>query len=216
MSITTVNPATGAELVTYPVMSDAEIDIALDRASLAQHRWANEDFKVRGEVLRAAAEVLRERDRELSLLITREMGKPLTEALAEVHKCASGLEFYADNAHTFLAEQVYDTSADRSWVSYEPVGVVLAVMPWNFPLWQVFRFAAPALMAGNAALLKHSPNTTGCALACQDVLAAAGLPTGLFTALLVAESDVPATTERLIADPRVGAVTITGLSLIRI
>ena len=100
--------------------------------------------------------------------------------------------------------------ADRSWVSYEPVGVVLAVMPWNFPLWQVFRFAAPALMAGNAALLKHSPNTTGAALACQDILLAAGLPDGLFTALLVAEPEVPATTERLIADPRVGAVTITG------
>jgi succinate-semialdehyde dehydrogenase/glutarate-semialdehyde dehydrogenase len=105
---------------------------------------------------------------------------------------------------------VYDTSADRSWVSYEPVGVVLAVMPWNFPLWQVFRFAAPALMAGNAALLKHSPNTTGSALACQQILVDAGLPDGLFTALLVAEPDVPAATERLIADPRVGAVTITG------
>ena len=110
----------------------------------------------------------------------------------------------------FLADEVYETSADRSWVSYEPVGVVLAVMPWNFPLWQVFRFAAPALMAGNAALLKHSPNTTGAALACQEILSAAGLPDGLFTALLVAEPDVPATTERLIADPRVGAVTITG------
>ncbi len=138
------------------------------------------------------------------------MGKPLGEARAEVHKCADGLEFYAEHAPRFLAEEIYDTSADRSWVSYEPVGVVLAVMPWNFPLWQVFRFAAPALMAGNAALLKHSPNTTGAALACQHILSSAGLPDGLFTALLVAEPQVPAVTERLIADPRVGAVTITG------
>ena len=122
----------------------------------------------------------------------------------------TGLQFYAEHAQTFLADEIYETAADRSWVSYEPVGVVLAVMPWNFPLWQVFRFAAPALMAGNAALLKHSPNTTGAALACQHILTAAGLPDGLFTTLLVAEPQVPAVTERLIADPRVGAVTITG------
>jgi succinate-semialdehyde dehydrogenase / glutarate-semialdehyde dehydrogenase len=208
--LTTVNPATGAELASYPVMTDAEIDAALDNAAAAQMLWAGEDFKVRGEVLRAAAALLRERDTELALLVTREMGKPLAESTAEVHKCAIGLEYYADNAATYLADEVYETSADRSWVSYEPVGVVLAVMPWNFPLWQVFRFAAPALMAGNAALLKHSPNTTGSALACQQILADAGLPAGLFTALLVAEPEVPATTERLIADPRVGAVTITG------
>lgn len=208
--IVTVNPATGAELASYPVMSDTEIDAALDRAAEAQKSWAAEDFKVRGEVLRAAATLLRERDTELALLVTREMGKPLAESTAEVHKCAIGCEYYADNASTYLADEVYETSADRSWVSYEPVGVVLAVMPWNFPLWQVFRFAAPALMAGNAALLKHSPNTTGSALACQQILADAGLPDGLFTTLLVAEPDVPVTTERLIADPRVGAVTITG------
>lgn len=209
-SIVTINPATGAKLASYAAMTPAQIDLALDLAASAQSAWATEDFKVRAEVLRAAAGVLRERDDELATLVTREMGKPLAESLAEVHKCATGLEFYADHAHEFLADEVYSTSADRSWVSYEPVGVVLAVMPWNFPLWQVFRFAAPALMAGNAALLKHSPNTTGSALACQDVLAAAGLPDGLFTALVVAEPDVPATTERLIADPRVGAVTITG------
>src|SRR6185369_3840720 len=152
-----------------------------------------------GEVLRAAATVLRERDAKLALLVTREMGKPLAEALAEVHKCATGLEFYADHAPDFLGEEIYQTSADRSWVSYEPVGVVLAVMPWNFPLWQVFRFATPALMAGNAALLKHSPDTTGAALACQHILTATELPDGLFTALLVADPQVPAITERLIA-----------------
>ncbi|WP_029113122.1 NAD-dependent succinate-semialdehyde dehydrogenase [Mycobacterium sp. URHB0044] len=208
--IVTINPATGVQLASYAAMTPAQIEAALNTADLAQQAWAEEDFKVRGEVLRTAAGLLRDRDAELALLITREMGKPLPEARAEVHKCAAGLEFYADNAQTFLANEPFETSADRSWVSYEPVGVVLAVMPWNFPLWQVFRFAAPALMAGNATLLKHSPNTTGAALACQDILSSAGLPDGLFTALLISEPDVPATTERLIADSRVGAVTITG------
>ncbi|MDG4662977.1 NAD-dependent succinate-semialdehyde dehydrogenase [Mycobacterium sp. 236(2023)] len=208
--ITTVNPATGAVLATYPAMTDAEIDQSLDAAARAQLAWSQTDFGTRSHILRAAAAQLRERDADLTLLITREMGKPLAEATAEVHKCATGLEYYADHASDYLADEVYETSADRSWVSYEPVGVVLAVMPWNFPLWQVFRFAAPALMAGNAALLKHSPNTTGAALACQEILTAAGLPDGLFTALVVDEADVPSVTERLIGDPRIGAVTITG------
>ncbi|HEY5853852.1 MAG TPA: NAD-dependent succinate-semialdehyde dehydrogenase [Aldersonia sp.] len=209
-TITTVNPATGQTLTTYPAMSREQIDALLNTAAAAQQRWAGLDFKERGEILRAGAAEIRIRREDLAALVTREMGKPLVESRADVDKCAWGLEFYADNAHTFLADEPVDTSADASWVSYEPVGIVLAIMPWNFPLWQVFRFAAPALMAGNAALLKHSPNTTGSALACEQVLCAAGLPAGLFAALLVAESDVPATTERLIADPRVGAVTITG------
>ena len=138
------------------------------------------------------------------------MGKPIVESEAEVEKCAVGLEYYAEHAQAFLADERYDTAADDSWVSYEPVGIVLAIMPWNFPLWQGFRFAAPALMAGNATVLKHSPNTTGTALRAQQILTDAGLPTGLFTTLLVAETDVPAVTEKLIADPRFGAVTITG------
>ncbi|AFA75468.1 aldehyde dehydrogenase-like protein [Gordonia polyisoprenivorans VH2] len=209
-SITTVNPASGAVLAEYAAMSGPEIDAILERAAAAQKRCARADDKTRGDVLRVAAGVLRRRSDELAVLVTREMGKPLRESAAEVEKCALGLEYYAEHAPEFLADEPYETSADRSWVSYEPVGVVLAIMPWNFPLWQVFRFAAPALMAGNAALLKHSPNTTGAALACQEVLESAGLEPGLFTTLLVAEPDVPATTERLIADPRIGAVTITG------
>jgi succinate-semialdehyde dehydrogenase/glutarate-semialdehyde dehydrogenase len=138
------------------------------------------------------------------------MGKPLAESRAEVGKCATACDWYAEHAAAFLADEPVETAADRSWIGYEPVGVVLAVMPWNFPLWQVLRFAAPALMAGNAALLKHSPNTTGCAIAVQRLFAAAGAPDGLFTALVVAEPDVPAVTARLIGDPRIGAVTITG------
>jgi succinate-semialdehyde dehydrogenase/glutarate-semialdehyde dehydrogenase len=209
-TVVTVNPATGKRLAEYPAFSGAEVDAALDRAAAAQTGWAALPFPARAEVLHRAAEGLRRGVEDLALLVTREMGKPLAEARAEVEKCATACDFYAEHAADLLADEPVATSADRSWIGYEPVGVVLAVMPWNFPLWQVLRFAAPALMAGNAALLKHSPNTTGCALAVQRVLADAGAPAGLFTALVVAEPDVPAVIRRLIDDPRIGAVTITG------
>ncbi|AQT80976.1 NADP-dependent succinic semialdehyde dehydrogenase [Mycolicibacterium litorale] len=209
-TIATVNPATGATLAEYPAMTAAQIDSAVATATAAQSTWATVGFEGRSDVLRTAAAVLRTREEQLSRLVTREMGKPLTESRAEIHKCATGLEFYAVHAASLLADEDYPTPADRSWVSYEPLGLVLAIMPWNFPLWQVFRFAAPALMAGNAALLKHSPNTTGSALACQDIFTDAGLPDGLFTTLVITEAEVPTAVEQLIADPRVGAVTITG------
>jgi succinate-semialdehyde dehydrogenase/glutarate-semialdehyde dehydrogenase len=209
-AITTINPATGAELSVYPVTSPAAIEAAVERSAAAQRAWAATDAVRRGEVIAAAAAVLRRRSDELAQLVTREMGKPLAESRAEVEKCAWACEYYAENAAAFLGDEEVTTSADRSWISYEPVGIVLAVMPWNFPLWQVIRFAAPALMAGNGALLKHSPNTTGCALAVADVLEEAGLPAGLFAALVVAEADVPETTASIIADPRIGAVTVTG------
>jgi succinate-semialdehyde dehydrogenase / glutarate-semialdehyde dehydrogenase len=208
--LTTVNPATGKPLADYPVLSDTAVDLALDQAAAAQTRWAELLIGDRATVLRRAAEVMHSDMEELALMVTREMGKPLAEARAEVDKCATACGYYAEHAAEHLADQPATTSADRSWVGYEPIGVVLAIMPWNFPLWQVFRFAAPALMAGNAALLKHSPNTTGCALAVQRILSAAGAPEGLFTALVIAEPEVPEVTRRLIEDPRVGAVTITG------
>jgi succinate-semialdehyde dehydrogenase / glutarate-semialdehyde dehydrogenase len=209
-AVVTVNPATGERLAEYPAFSDADVDTALDRAAGAQAGWAARAFPERAAVLRRTAEILRAEVKDLALLVTREMGKPLAEARAEVEKCATACDYYAEHAGDFLADEPVATSADRSWIGYEPVGVVLAVMPWNFPLWQVLRFAAPALMAGNAALLKHSPNTTGCAFAVERVLADAGAPAGLFAALVVAEPDVPAVTRRLIDDPRIGAVTITG------
>jgi succinate-semialdehyde dehydrogenase / glutarate-semialdehyde dehydrogenase len=209
-AVVTVNPATGERLAEYPVLSDADVDAALDRAAAAQTGWAALPCAERAEVLRRAAGILRAEVEDLALLVTREMGKPLAESRAEVEKCATACDYYADHAGDFLADEPVATSADSSWIGYEPVGVVLAVMPWNFPLWQVLRFAAPALMAGNAALLKHSPNTTGCGLAVERVLADAGAPAGLFAALVVAEPDVPAVTRRLIDDPRIGAVTITG------
>ena len=209
-AVVTVDPATGRRLAEYPAFSGADVDAALDRAAATQVGWATLPVTGRAAVLRRAAVLLREGAEELALLVTREMGKPLAESRAEVEKCATACDWYAEHAAALLADEPVETAADRSWIGYEPVGVVLAVMPWNFPLWQVLRFAAPALMAGNAALLKHSPNTTGCAIAVQRLFAAAGAPDGLFTALVVAEPDVPAVTARLIGDPRIGAVTITG------
>ena len=209
-AVVTVNPATGERLAEYPAFTDAEVDAALTSADAAQRPWGALPIEQRAPVLRRVAAILRDEADDLAVLITREMGKPLAESRAEVEKCATTCDFYADHAAVFLADEPVETAADRSWISYEPIGVVLAVMPWNFPLWQVLRFAAPALMAGNAALLKHSPNTTGCALAVQRIVTAAGAPEGPFGALVVAEADVPAVTQRLIADSRIGAVTITG------
>jgi len=209
-NIETTNPATEQHLASYAAMTETQIDAALDRAERAHREWATWTTERRGSVISAAAQLLRDKIDELALLITREMGKPLGESRAEIAKCALGLDYYAEHAAQLLADTVYETAADRSWVSYEPLGVVLAVMPWNFPMWQVFRFAGPALMAGNAAVLKHSPNTTGAALAAARIIEAAGAPAGLLTALIVAEHDVPDVTARLIDDDRIAAVTLTG------
>jgi succinate-semialdehyde dehydrogenase/glutarate-semialdehyde dehydrogenase len=184
---------------------------ALHAAAAIQRDWSRTDLVHRAQALRnASAQLSQNRDR-LALLVTREMGKPIREALTEVDKCAAVLDYYADNGERFLADEINDdTDADQSWVSFNPLGVILGIMPWNYPLWQVFRFAAPALMAGNAVLLKHAANTTGCALAIQSVLIDAGLPPGVLTALVIAEDDVPSATAQLITDPRIAAVTLTG------
>ncbi|HEX5995571.1 MAG TPA: NAD-dependent succinate-semialdehyde dehydrogenase [Jiangellales bacterium] len=208
--IVTVNPATGAELARYDSMSRAEIDRLLEAATSAQASWARGELKDRCSVLVAAAEQLRRRRDELAGLMVSEMGKPVTEAIAEIDKCAWVCDYYAEQSPAALADEHIDASGSGSWISYEPLGVVLAIMPWNFPLWQVFRFVAPALVAGNAGMLKHSPNVSGCAVAVQDILTAAGLPNGLFTTLLVAEPDVPETVAWLVADRRIAAVTLTG------
>ena len=154
--------------------------------------------------------MLTRRRAEFAQLITDEMGKAIGQAEAEIDKCALNCRFYADNAERFLADTAVETEAVASYVAYQPLGVVLAIMPWNFPFWQVIRFAAPALMAGNAALLKHSPNVTGCALAIEEVFREAGYPDGLFRTLVIAEPDVPAATGALIEHPQVAAVTLTG------
>src|SRR5262249_54308465 len=156
--------------------------------------------------LLAAAQVLRDRKERYSRLMTLEMGKPIGQAVAEVEKCAWGCEFFARNAERLLAEEPIPTEASKSYVRFEPLGAVCAVMPWNFPFWQVFRFAAPALMAGNVGVLKHAANVPQCALAIEALLTDAGLPKGVFQTLLVPSSAVG----RIIADPRIAAVTLTG------
>ncbi len=210
-TIVTTNPATEDVLGRYAEFNDAQVDAALDAAVTAQEAWARTPYAERSAVLRALAERLRERREEFAALITAEMGKPLTEAEAEVEKCAWTCEFFADCGESYLTEEpIHTGDAQATSVTFEPVGVVLAVEPWNFPFWQVVRFAAPALVAGNGALLKHSPNVTGCALALEEVFRAAGVPEGLFTALLLTDARTPEVTARLIDDPRIAAVTLTG------
>ena len=156
--------------------------------------------------MRRAAEILVSRKEELGRLMTMEMGKPITAGIAEAEKCASACDYYADNAAGILSPQPVDTSGGAGAVYFQPLGVVLAVMPWNFPLWQVFRFAAPAIMAGNVGLLKHSSNVPQCALAIEDILLEAGFPEGVFQTLLIGVGEVAG----IIADERIAAVTLTG------
>lgn len=201
-----INPATGELLRTYPEATMEDVDQALTAAVEAQRRWRRTSFSRRAEVLERAAGGLRQRREELARLAALEMGKPIREGRAEVDKCAWVCEHYARHAAAMLVAEEVASDARRSFVTFNPLGVVLAVMPWNFPFWQVFRFAAPALMAGNAGLLKHASNVPGCALAIEEVLREAGLPEGLFRTLLVGSSAV----EAIIGDPRVAAVTLTG------
>jgi succinate-semialdehyde dehydrogenase/glutarate-semialdehyde dehydrogenase len=206
MTIASVNPETGETTRTYDEMQPAAVDRAVEAAHAAFRRWRGTSFEERAPLLRAAGRLLRERRRDYAELMTREMGKVLAGGLAEIDKCAAVCDFYAARAAAFLAPEVVATEASRSFVAFEPLGVVLAVMPWNFPFWQVFRFAAPALMAGNAGILKHASNVPGCALAIEEVCRDAGLPDGLFRTLLVPSKGV----ERVIEHPRVVAVTLTG------
>ncbi|MHB1474239.1 MAG: NAD-dependent succinate-semialdehyde dehydrogenase [Dermatophilaceae bacterium] len=208
--ITTVNPATGADLATYDAFSAELLETTVAAVHAAQPAWAALTIEQRAAHLRVVAAQLRTQREALAGLMVAEMGKPVGEALAEVDKCAWVCEYYADEGPAFLAPRDVDTGAERSWVAHEPIGVVLAVMPWNFPYWQVLRFAAPTLLAGNTALLKHSPNVTGSALAIERVFRDAGLPEGVFRTIVIAETDVPETTADLVADDRIAAVSLTG------
>ena len=206
MVIVTVNPATGRSLEAYPDMTADELRDILDRAEAEFRAWRHTAFGTRQELMDEAAAVLRMRREELAALMAAEMGKPLAQGRAEVEKCAWVCEYYAEHAERFLADEAAASDAARSFVAFRPLGVVLAVMPWNFPLWQVFRFAAPALMAGNAGVLKHSSNVMGCALAIEDVFRAAGFPGGLFRTLVIGSARV----REVIEAPQVRAVTLTG------
>jgi len=213
-TLTSVNPTTGEAAGHWETHSSTHIQRLVEDAHDAFTEWRGSSWAYRTELLRAIADQLEARREELAALMTQEMGKPAGEALAEVDKCAWTTRFYADQAPEFLADRIVESPAQRSWVSYEPLGVVLAVMPWNFPFWQVVRFAAPAIAAGNAALLKHAPSVTGCALAAEkafrDAAAKVGAPTAVFTTLLVDEIEVASVTAQLIEHPRVAAVTLTG------
>ena len=206
MSIQSVNPATGEVIETFEATSAREVERILATAHAAFVEWRRTPFVTRARHLRNAAEVLKKRKADYARLMTLEMGKPIVQAEAEVDKCAWACEYFADHAEGFLAEQPRETDASRSYVRFDPLGPVLAVMPWNFPFWQVFRFAAPALMAGNAGVLKHASNVPGCALTIESVFREAGFPRGLFATVLVGSPAVAG----LIVDPRIAAVTLTG------
>ena len=199
------DPWTG-EVRPFPKMAAAEIEARLAAAEAAFPAWSALSLDERAGHLRKVAAALRARRDDLALTMTAEMGKLRREALAEIEKSASACEYYADNAGRYLAEQAIGTEAARSYVRYEPIGCVLAIMPWNFPVWQVFRFLAPGLMAGNVALLKHATNVPACADAIAEVLAEAGVPDGVFGVLHINNPQAA----DVIADPRIKAVTLTG------
>src|SRR3954453_9366736 len=209
--VTTVDPATGAVLASYPG-ADADGALAvLAAVHAAQPSWSARPVEERAQLIRAVGEQLRKRSAELAALMTAELGKPIAEARAEVEKSASACDYYADHGPGFLAPRPVDIGdARRAWVAHEAIGVVLAVMPWNFPFWQVLRFAAPTLLSGNTAILKHSPNVTGCALAIEQVFRDAGLPLDAFRSVVVAEADVPEVSRALVEDDRIAAVSLTG------
>lgn len=206
MSIATVNPATGETLRTFEPYPPSRINETLDRAAAAFVKHRRTSFADRSRWLLNAAELLEAECRRLGQLMTLEMGKPIKAAVAEAEKCATACRYYAENGERFLSDQPVEMEGGKSWVAFQPLGVVLAIMPWNFPFWQVFRFAAPALMAGNVGILKHASNVPQCALAIEDVLRRAGFTQDAFQTLLVGTDAV----EGIIADPRVAAVTLTG------
>jgi succinate-semialdehyde dehydrogenase/glutarate-semialdehyde dehydrogenase len=210
MAMQSINPTTEEVLESFQEFSPAQVDEALQQAFDAQRRWRTTSFGDRARALQATARVLRQQKARWAELLTAEMGKPIVEAEAEIDKCAWNCDFYAEHASEFLADEPVQTNATQSYVEFQPLGVVLAIMPWNFPFWQVIRFAAPALMAGNGAVLKHASNVPRCALALEEVFNTAGLPGGLFRTVLVPGSE----TTRLIADPRIAAVTLTGSSVV--
>src|SRR5881296_1456039 len=206
MGLQSVNPATGEALETFTPTSSRELEGILATSHAAFLEWRAMPVKARAERMRQAAKTLRRRRAEYARTMALEMGKPIAQGEAEADKCAWVCEFYADSAEGFLAQQPRETDAAKSYVRFDPLGVVLAVMPWNFPFWQVFRFAAPALMAGNGAVLKHASNVPRCALAIEEVFRESGFPRGLFATMLIESSAVAA----LIEDPRIVAVTLTG------
>src|ERR1044072_3530514 len=206
MTISAINPATGETIRTFNLHADSEIEQKIKLAADTFHHYRSVPFSARAEKMMRAAEVLESDKEKFGRIMTTEMGKPIKAAVAEAEKCAWVCRYYAEMAESFLADEQVETNATRSFIRYQPIGPVLAVMPWNFPFWQVFRFAAPALMAGNVGLLKHSSNVPQCALAIEEIFRRAGFPEGAFQTLLIGSDKV----QRVLDDPRVMAATLTG------
>jgi succinate-semialdehyde dehydrogenase/glutarate-semialdehyde dehydrogenase len=206
MAIATINPATGETVREFAALTKTEIEDKLSTAHRTAASWRTAPLAERASVVRRAGELLDERKVEYGRLMTLEMGKPLKAAIEEAAKCATACRFYADNAGRFLADEPVEVKGERSFIAFQPLGVVLAVMPWNFPFWQVVRFAAPAIAAGNVGLLKHASNVPQCALALEQLFTEAGAPGGVFQSLLI-PSDAVAS---IVADDRVAAATLTG------
>lgn len=206
MTIVSINPATGESLAEYQEMTPAEVKSIIASVHEAFGQWRRTGFARRAALMKKAAAILRDRAPEYAKLMTQEMGKPIRDSRAEVEKCAWVCDYYADKAETFLQREPVATDAGKSFITYQPLGVVLAVMPWNFPFWQVFRFAAPALMAGNVGILKHASNIPACALAIEEVFKQAGFPANVFRTLLVGSRQVDA----ILENPLVKAATLTG------
>ena len=206
MAIATINPATGQLLKAFDPLSDAQLEVKLQKAADTFASYRNVPFADRSRMMLKAAAILENEKETFGRMMTTEMGKTLRSAIDEAAKCAWVCRYYAENAERFLADEVVETSAKRSYIRYQPLGPVLAVMPWNFPFWQVLRFAAPALMAGNVGLLKHASIVPQCALMIEEIFQRAGFPDGAFQTLLVGSQKV----ERILADPRIMAATLTG------
>jgi succinate-semialdehyde dehydrogenase / glutarate-semialdehyde dehydrogenase len=206
MAIVSVNPANGKVLKTFESLSDSDVDQRIGRAASVFPSFRRLSFPQRAKWMVKAAEILEKEKESLGRLMTMEMGKPVRAAIEEAVKCAWGCRYYAENAERFLADEVIETTATRSYIRYQPVGPILAVMPWNFPFWQVMRFAAPALMAGNVGLLKHASNVPQCALKIEEILLNAGFPQGAFQTLLIGSQQV----DRVLGDSRIVAATLTG------
>lgn len=206
MSILSINPANGKLIRSYKEDSEKQVSSKIEKVHSAWLKWKDTSFPERAELLRNTSAILLKRKLELATLMAKEMGKPIAPGIAEIEKCAAVCDYYAAKGADFLKDETIKTEASKSYVSFQPLGVVLAVMPWNFPFWQLFRFLAPALMAGNGALLKHASNVTGCALAIEEVILEAGFPKDIFHVLVISSKQV----KPVIAHPLVKAVTLTG------
>jgi succinate-semialdehyde dehydrogenase/glutarate-semialdehyde dehydrogenase len=206
MAIATINPATNEVVKTFTALTDAQVDEKIAKAAKTFESYRHTSFSDRARWMKRAGDILDAEKDELGRIMTLEMGKTLASAIAEAEKCANACHYYAEHAAKFIADEVIPTAASKSYIHYQPIGIVLAVMPWNFPFWQVFRFVAPGLMAGNVGLLKHASNVPQCALKIEEIITRAGFPDGVFQTLLIGAAQV----DRILNDPRVAAATLTG------